>query len=139
MDRKYLYFVLSPIWCFMIYSGSMEIAVRKYQPFGLVILGTLSGILIMYMMANAISHRIGRIGNKITSLIGSSTIYILMIHALYNRKIINFFNYLGLDSKNIYNFSISLCMQIIGGIAISLFIKLIKSQWKGINLKMRDK
>ena len=139
MDRKYLYFVLSPIWCFMIYSGGMEIATRKYQPFGLIILGTLSGVLIMYMLSNSISHRIGKIGNKFTSLIGSSTIYILMIHALFNAKIINLLNDLGLDYRNIYNFSISLCVQIIGGIMMFFLIKFLQSQFKEINLKMRYK
>lgn len=137
MERKYLYFILSPIWVFMIYSGSMEIAIRKYEPFGLVILGSISGILVMYIFSNSISNRIGKIGNKITSLISSSTIYILIIHTVFNGKIVNGLNNLGLNSRNIFNLLISVSIQICGGVIIFSLIKLLNSQLGKFNLKIK--
>ncbi len=126
MDKKYLYFVISPIWVYMIYAGGMEIAIRKYEPYGLVVFGSLSGILIMYMFANSISSRIGKIGNKIMNLIGSSTIYILMVHTLLGNNIKNFFSLLGLEPKNIFNCIVAICTQILFGIIIFILIKSIK-------------
>ena len=122
----------------MIYSGSMEIAIRKYEPFGLVILGSISGILVMYIFSNAISNRIGKIGNKVTSLIGSSTIYILIIHTVFNGKIINWLNNVGLDSRNIFNFLISLSIQICGGVVIFILVKFLNSQIEKLNFKIRN-
>lgn len=116
MEKKYLYFVLSPIWVYMIYRGSMEIAVRKYEPFGLVIIGAISGVLVMYMFSNSIAKRLGKIGTKIITLIGSSTIYTLIIHTFFHGRIANFLNTLGLASQNIFNFMITLAIQIVGGI-----------------------
>jgi len=141
MERKYLYFVLSPIWVYMIYSGSMEIAVRKYEPFGLVILGAISGILIMYMFSDSISNRIGKIGNKLVEMISSSTIYILIIHSLFQGKILTMIKEVGLDSKNIFNFTITLIIQIIAGALVSYVVKFIVSikNKKKIETRIKEK
>ena len=137
LKRKYLYFILAPIWVYMIYSGSMEIAMRKYEPFGLVIFGSLCGILILFIFANSISNRIGKIGNKIIGLIGSSTIYILIIHTFFNYKIGDYIDNLGLNKGNIYNLIVSLTIQIIIGIIINSVITLIKKTI--YNMKKKEK
>ena len=126
--RKYVYFILTPIWVYMIYCGSMEIAIRKYDPFGLVILGSLCGILTIFIFANSISNRIGKIGNRIMQLIGSSTIYILVIHAVFNYIIIDYIDNLGLNKENIFNLIVSLTIQISLGTIINCIITMIKKR-----------
>lgn len=138
MERKYLYFVLTPIWVYMIYSGSMEIAIRKYNPFGLVIIGAICGILTIYIFADSISKRIGKIGNKITELIGSSTIYILIIHTIFNGDIVKYIDNLGFDKKNIYNLIISILIQIVAGVIINSVIIFIKNKIQKIKLSMQE-
>ncbi len=46
------YFLLSQIWAYMIYRGSMEIAVRNYGNYGLVVIGSVSGTLLLYKCAD---------------------------------------------------------------------------------------
>ncbi len=127
LKRKYLYFLFVPIWAFMIYNGSMEISIRKYEPYGLVILGSLCGILTLFIFSNAISNRIGKLGNTITRLIGSGTIYILIIHAVFNGNIINFVYKIGLEKVNVYNLVASLTIQIVLGVALSSIIANLKT------------
>lgn len=133
MERKYLYFVLAPIWVYMIYSGSMEIAIRKYDPFGLVIIGAICGLLTIYIFVDSISKRIGKIGNNITGLIGSSTIYILIVHTIFNADIVKYIDNLGLDKKNVYNLIISILIQIVIGVIINSVIVFIKSKIQKTN------
>lgn len=130
MESKYLYFILAPIWVYMIYSGSMEIAIRKYNSFGLVIVGATCGILTIYIFADSISKRIGKIGNKITEQIGSSTIYILIIHTIFNGEIVKYIDNLGLDKRNIYNLIIAILIQIIAGVIINNVILTINKLMK---------
>ena len=106
----------------------MEIAIRKYDPFGLVILGSLCGILTIFIFANSISNRIGKIGNRIMQLIGSSTIYILVIHAVFNYIIIDYIDNLGLNKENIFNLIVSLTIQISLGTIINCIITMIKKR-----------
>ena len=83
-----VYFILTPIWVFMIYSGSMEIAVRNYGQYGLVILGALAGVLLIYKLSVYICDELP-IVKEVLRLTGESSMIIIIVHTLLNGKIHN--------------------------------------------------
>ena len=102
-----LYFIFSIIWAYMIYTSSMEIAIRKYTPYGLVIFGALSGILLLYMLSRYISVNIR---NGIINLLkksGENTLYVIIVHELLIACI---------------------CVQILLGIMIGIIIEMLKNK-----------
>lgn len=115
VDRKYYYFIFSCFWIYMIYLGGMEIAVRKYEPYGMVIIGTISAFITIFIIIKLLvneQHMLWRI----LARIGQSTIFILIIHTLYKNRIISFLNdYCGLEQRNIFNILISICIQLVIG------------------------
>ncbi|MBR1408260.1 MAG: acyltransferase family protein [Clostridia bacterium] len=82
-----VYFILSPIWAYMIYAGSMEIAVRNYGNYGVVLLGAVAGTLIVYKLSAYISFKMPVIA-RFLSLSGRFSMPILMVHTLFNGKIV---------------------------------------------------
>ena len=82
------YFILSPIWAYMIYMGSMEIAVRKYGDYGIVILGATAGIVLIYKLAVYIKEHIP-ICADVLRRIGEASIYIIIVHVLFRSVIEN--------------------------------------------------
>lgn len=136
MERKYFYFALSPIWVYMIYKGSMEIAIRQYEPYGIVILGSLSGILIMYMLSDYISKHIGKIGKTTLSFAGASTIYVLIVHTLFDNTIIGKLNSMGIYSNNILNLFLSIVIELLIGVLIYLTVELFKRVNQKIYIKL---
>ncbi len=87
MSRNYIiYFFVSPIWAYMIYAGSMEIAIRNYGKYGIVIIGAMSGILTVYLFSSLIAQGSFKI-SKILSILGENSMWILIIHTLLNSKI----------------------------------------------------
>ncbi|MCQ2513165.1 MAG: hypothetical protein MJ092_07275, partial [Lachnospiraceae bacterium] len=96
-DNHFFYFLLSPIWAYMIYKGAMELAIRQYAPYGLVIVGALCGILLIYRF----SAYIGRsliLSSRILNYIGKSSIVLLIVHVLLNGKMLNFCENHGINS-----------------------------------------
>ena len=83
------YFVLAPVWAYMIYCGDMEIAVRKYGNYGIVVLGAVSGVLVVYQFSTFISNNWPMIA-RLFMYIGKSTIIVLIIHTLLGTTIGNF-------------------------------------------------
>lgn len=115
VDRKYYYFIFSCFWIYMIYLGGMEIAVRKYEPYGMVIIGTISAFLTIFIIIKLLVNK-QHILSRIVGYIGQSTIYILIIHTLYNKKIMSLLNdFCGLDSRNIFNILVSMFIQLLLG------------------------
>ena len=84
--RNYVYFLLSPVWAYMIYAGSMEIIARNYGNYGLVLLGAMSGTLLVYQLSSYISDHIS-VFAKVLSYLGEASIYILIIHVLLEPRI----------------------------------------------------
>ncbi|AND79120.1 acyltransferase family protein [Streptococcus pantholopis] len=54
LNNSFLYFILSPIWAYMIYIGGMDMIVRQYEPYGMVIIGSLAGTLLTIGLADYI-------------------------------------------------------------------------------------
>lgn len=97
VDNPWLYFFLSPIWFYMIYKGGMEIAIRQYEDYGLVIVGALSGIMLIYSLSVYIA-KVTVFISPVLSFIGRSSIVIIIVHLLLNSRLNRFLgNYLGQD------------------------------------------
>lgn len=82
-ERNYSYFLLSCIWAYMIYKGSMEIAVRDYGVYSVTILGAISACVLLYM---ACRYLYGIFHPWLTHgmcMIGKNTLFILIVHKLF--------------------------------------------------------
>lgn len=121
------YFIFSIIWAYMIYTSSMEIAVRKYTPYGLVIFGALSGILLLYMLSRYISVNMR---NGIINLLkksGENTLYVIIVHELLGGYIYSWAaRYL--RTEDIYHMIVCICVQILLGIMIGIIVKKLKNK-----------
>lgn len=130
VDRKYYYFIFSCFWIYMIYLGGMEIAVRKYEPYGMVIIGTISAFLTIFIILKLLINE-QHILWKIPAYIGQSTIFILIVHTLYGKKIINMLNdFCGLDQRNIINILLSIFIQLLLGSLMYLTYSFVMKQIK---------
>ena len=89
-DNHVLYFILASVWVYMIYTGSMEIAVRNYGPqYGMTIIGALCGTLLVYKLAAYIEKHVSPAGSVLREL-GACTVYILIFHTLFNGTVSRF-------------------------------------------------
>lgn len=79
--NRVLYFALSAIWAYMIYAGSMEIAIRNYGRYGLVILGSVCGICLVVMLSGYIKMHMP-ISCCILNYAGKYSLYIIIVHVL---------------------------------------------------------
>jgi fucose 4-O-acetylase-like acetyltransferase len=80
------YFVLASLWAYMIAQGGMEIAVRNYGSYGLVILGATAGVLLFYQLATHLTGALPVLAD-VLAFLGRSTIVILIVHTLLNGNI----------------------------------------------------
>lgn len=74
-EHHALYFFLSAVWAYMIYSGGMEIASRSYGQYGIVILGAMAGTLLLYMLSVYIDDALPVV-RRILQLVGESNLII---------------------------------------------------------------
>lgn len=88
-DNHFSYFVLSPIWVYMIHAGGMEIAIRQYGEYGLVIIGSIAGTLLFVKLSSYMANHLP-VCRNIFALAGESSIIILIIHTLLGARIGNF-------------------------------------------------
>ncbi len=111
------YFALSTVWAYMIYSGSMELAIRNYGTYGLVIMGAIAGTILVYMLSGYIQRACPRWIGEFLRLAGESTICILIIHTLYNGRfsawVARYFSV-----GYIYHMGITILLQVFAGIVI---------------------
>lgn len=87
--RHFFYFLLAPVWLYMIYTSGMELAIRNYGHYGLTILGATAGTLMIYMLAAYIGDNLLFI-RAILRLAGKNAMIVLIIHTLYDGKIADF-------------------------------------------------
>ena len=85
-EHHALYFFLSVVWAYMIYSGGMEIASRSYGQYGIVILGAMAGTLLLYMLSVYIDDALPVV-RRILQLVGESNLIILIVHTLLGGRI----------------------------------------------------
>lgn len=127
------YFILSIVWAHMIYSSSMEIAIRQYAPYGLVIVGATSGILLLYMSSKYIATNMLRAISDMLEKVGENTLFILVVHTIFN-VYINAWLAKYFNPENIGHMAISIILQICLGTMVGACIKR-KWQVKELTLK----
>ena len=120
------YFFLSIIWAYMIYVSSMELAIRQFSPYGLVIFGASCGILLLYMLSKYISANMLSGIKKLLKKLGENTLYIVIVHQLLSPYIYRWI-LLYLNDEYIYHMVIYILVQLLIGILIGMM----KSKLKG--------
>ena len=83
------YFLLTAVWAYMIYTGGMEIAVRNYGQYGLVVVGATAGIFTVYKLACYITDHMP-VCREILRLVGENSLIIIIIHTLFGAELWNF-------------------------------------------------
>lgn len=126
-----LYFVLSSIWAFMIYSGGMEIAVRNYGQFGLTIIGSICGIMLVYMLSSFILNNIRKVG-ELLAIIGRASLYILIVHTVF-RGIIDSFVSRKWDPLYLPYLAVTLIVQVTLAVIGYYLVGLIKGSIRSVH------
>lgn len=126
--RPWFYFLLSCFWVYGIYSGGMEIAVRIYGQYSITILGAISASVLLYMLCQYLHRVLVRYFSELMALVGRSTLYILIIHSLWNGRIGGFVaNYFGFGY--IFHLIITILIQLLLGSLVGLLIGVIKNHF----------
>ena len=122
------YFILAPVWAFMIYRGSMEIAVRDYGDYGVVILGAVSGIIVVYLFSAYLAEKLPPVAG-ILDVAGRNTMYILIVHGLLRPQIHSLVQ-LRFSSDGMAFVICSMILQALIGVAIGESISWMKRSFK---------
>lgn len=124
-ENHITYFIFTPIWVYMIYSGSMNFAERNYGKYGLVIIGSAAGILIIYKLAVYIVNELP-ILTIFLNIIGKSSLFITIIYTLFNDYICRFVSSL-YDEQDTLHMIFSILLQLLLAISIEKGLTYIKS------------
>lgn len=126
-NMPYLYFVLVSLWALFNYKGAMDLATRRYENIGILIVGSVSAFLLIYMLCSYFRRHWPKFITKLIAMVGESTAYILIVHSIFGSKITSFVtNTLSLNQDNIYNLIAKTIIQVTIGTAIFFGIKYIK-------------
>lgn len=125
-ENLMLYFVLSSIWAFMIYKGSMEIAIRDYGIFILGILGALSATLLLYLLCSYIKEYLPKAISQAGACIGENTLYILIIHTVFGGVISAWIGQF-FDPQYVYHMVAHIFVQVVLGVLVGQIIAFVKT------------
>lgn len=113
-----IYFVAAPIWVYMIYSGGMEIAIRKYGKYAIVIIGAIMGVLVVYKLASYIADHLPTL-LVILEKTGQASIIILVIHTIFREYVEKYASTFG---RGISFLVISTIIQVMFGIMLKQIV-----------------
>lgn len=85
-NNPFIYFLISPIWIYMIYVGSINLAKRNYGQYGLSIIGSIMGVLTICILVEC-TTRYCLLLRGVLKRIGQELISILIIHTLLDGRI----------------------------------------------------
>jgi fucose 4-O-acetylase-like acetyltransferase len=127
-NMYFLYFLLSPVWAYLISIGGVELAVRNYESYGVIILGATAGVLLLYQLANYIFKQLPILATAFT-YIGKSSMIVIIIHTMlggvyYNLVTTKF------DSAHILFLFFATLLQISTAVLINMFLSIIKNTKK---------
>lgn len=125
--NHFFYFILAPIWAYMIYMGGMEIAVRNYGKYGIAVIGAISGILLLYKLAVFLAETFSII-SRILAYAGKSSLIIIFIHTLFGGRIIDLVS-LRFDRNYMPLMILSISIQITVAMFIEYIISLLKKKF----------
>ncbi len=119
------YFVLSVVWAFMIYCGGMELAIREYMPYGLVILGALSGSILLCMCSGYLARALPQWAGRVLRSLGQSTLYILIVVTLFDGY---FYNFVArrFGAGYIYHMAAVIVLELAAGVLVWMVVSGIK-------------
>lgn len=127
-SNRYMYFVLLSFWMFSLNYGAMELATRKYNDYGFFMIGSLAGILVIYLFCTYLSEKLPEKMQRVMLTIGQSTVYILIVHRLFSGTISRFSNsVLLLDRSNVPHLFFLCMMQIVFGVILGYIYKWMNS------------
>lgn len=124
----YVYFILSAVSAYAIYSGPMELAVRKYGKFGSAIIGACCSAVLIYMLSKFVCRRFPRVISLCLAAIGRNTLYILIFHTLFFNQTVSLVQKLSLTSGYIYHYILTVALNIAVGTVIGCAFELIRSR-----------
>ncbi len=125
--NPYVYFFLAPVWAYAVYAGDMSIAGRSYEPYGIVAAGALAASALLYMLSRHLRDRWNPYIISFLALTGESSVYILIIHTLFNRWIGEFYTR-WFHPGYIYHLIASNGTQILFGVMAGLLISGIRKK-----------
>ena len=108
--------------------GGVELAVRNYESYGVIILGATAGVLLLYQLANYIFKQLPILATAFT-YIGKSSMIVIIIHTMlggvyYNLVTTKF------DSAHILFLFFATLLQISTAVLINMFLSIIKNTKK---------
>lgn len=118
------YFILTPIWAYMIYLGGMEIAIRNYGQYGLTIMGALAGVLVLYKFSVYIVERLPIISELLVN-VGKYSVIVLVIHTMLGEAICKFV----IDILRVHDISylvLSCVIQVLLALLFAFFMSIVK-------------
>ena len=123
-EDHFAYFVLSTVWAYMIYAGSMDIADRSYSSYSITVLGALAGTLLVVKLSSFIADRLP-LCKAFLRVSGEASIAILTVHALVNRNFHSCFER-WFDPEYIPCLMVSIAVPVVLGILIHLGVRFIR-------------
>lgn len=125
LHRPWCYFLLSPVWVYMIYRGGMEVATRKYETYGTVVLGAICGCILLYQLCHYLKDALPRWISRLLCLLGENTLYILIVHRLLNSRCNRLFSR-WLTPGYLWHTLAMISTQLLLGLAIGLLLSAVK-------------
>ena len=87
-ENSCIYFLISPIWVYVIYTGGMEIVTRSYGQYGITIIGSIMGVLTIYIFAEYINKNTFFL-KELLRTFGQESMVVLILHTLLDSRIRN--------------------------------------------------
>lgn len=109
-ENSCIYFLISPIWVYMIYTGGMEIATRNYGQYGITIIGSIMGVVTIYIFAEYINQNMSFL-KKLLRIFGQESMVVLVLHTLLDSRIRNIVS-LRFDSEHFTFMFLTILIQL---------------------------
>ena len=105
----------------------MEIAIREYGIYRVVLLGAVSACVLLYMLCRYLYCIFSPWLTKAISMIGQHTMFILIVHKLFSSSIKRFVG-ISFVMGHIYHTGVVVALQVIAGVAIGVIYALIQKR-----------
>lgn len=123
--KLWLFIPLCCLWAVMIADGGMEIFVRQYGRYALVVAGSTAGVMVIWMGCRALAVIPGVC--SLARLVGRNTMYILWMHTLFAERMKGFlYAQFDISRTGLISFGACLALQVAAGIIIGITLDSLK-------------